>query len=192
MQQTFDKRIYTAGRFFLDVASIISRVPRIIGAYSSKRVPWPMAEKIMLAVTAVNDCKHCARFHGALAKMSGVEAEEIKSLLRMEIGAQVSDYERPALQFAQEYAQTEGQPAQANLLELKRFYGQAIARDILLYLRMICVGNLTSNTFDALLERLKGRSVDHSRLFDELVVVITATPFLALVNGFAAWQGLKR
>jgi AhpD family alkylhydroperoxidase len=192
MKQAFDKRVYTAGRFLLDVGYVLSRVPRIIGAYSSKRVPWPMAEKIMLAVTAVNDCKHCARFHGALAQLSGVEAEEIKALLQMEIGAQVSDYERPALQFAQEYAQTEGLPAQANLQELERFYGNAVARDIVLYLRMICVGNLTGNTFDALLARIKGRSVAHSRLFDELVVTILASPFLAFINGFAAWHAFRR
>lgn len=191
MNQTFDKRVYTTGRFLLDAGYIVSRVPWIIEAYSSKRVPWALAEKIMLAVTAVNDCKHCARFHGALAQLSGVEAEEINGLLRMEIGKQVNDNERPVLQFAQEYAQTEGRPAQSNLQELKRFYGEAIARDIVLYLRMICVGNLTGNTFDALLERLKGRPAMDSRLFDELVITILASPFLAFINGFAAWQGRK-
>ncbi len=189
MKPTFDKRVYTTGRFLLDAGYIVSRAPRIIEAYYSKRVPWALAEKIMLAVTAVNDCKHCARFHGALARLSGVEAEEIKGLLRMEIGAQVDDYERPALQFAQEYAQTGGRPAGENLQEFKRFYGEAATRDILLYLRMICVGNLTGNTFDALLERLKGRPAMHSRLFDELVVTILASPFLAFINGFAARQG---
>jgi len=192
MNQAFDKRLYTTGRFLLDAGYIVSRVPWIIEAYSSKRVPWALAEKIMLAVTAVNDCKHCARFHGALAQLSGVEAEEIKGLLQMEIGTQVNDNERPVLQFAQEYAQTDGQPAQSNLQELKRFYGEAIARDIVLYLRMICVGNLTGNTFDALLERLKGRPAMHSRLFDELVVTILASPFLAFINGFAAWHACRR
>ncbi|HQP30152.1 MAG TPA: carboxymuconolactone decarboxylase family protein [Deltaproteobacteria bacterium] len=189
MRRAFDKRFYTTGRFLLDVASLVSRAPRIIEAYYSRRVPWALAEKIMLAVTAVHDCRHCARFHGALARLSGVEAEEIKGLLRMEIGAQVDDYERPALQFAQEYAQTEDRPSKENLQELKRFYGEAATRDILLYLRMICVGNLTGNTFDALLERLKGSPVRDSRLFDELVVTIVTSPFLAFINAFAVRQG---
>ncbi|MEN6475984.1 MAG: carboxymuconolactone decarboxylase family protein [Syntrophaceae bacterium] len=192
MNQAFDKRVYTTGRFLLDAAYIISRAPRIIEAYYSKRVPWALAEKIMLAVTAVNDCKHCARFHGALAQLSGVEAEEIKGLLQMEIGAQVNDNERPVLQFAQEYAQTEGKPTQANLQELKRFYGEAATRDILLYIRMINVGNLIGNTFDSLLERLKGRPATYSRLFDELVIVITSSPFLVFINGFAAWHAFRR
>ena len=57
---------------------------------------------------------------------------------------------------------------------------------------MICVGNLVGNTFDALLERLQGRPVAYSRLFDELAVTILASPFLAFINGFAAWYKFKR
>lgn len=192
MPQEFHKRVYKTGQFFMDLAYIISRSPVIIGAYRSQRVSWSMAEKIMLAVTAVNGCKHCARFHGALAQISGVEAQEVKQLLEMEIGQEVSAYERPALQFAQEYAQTERNPSTANFLELKRVYGETIARDIMLYIRMILLGNLTGNTFDALLERLMGRPVKHSRLLDEIVVGVMATPFLACINSFAAWQTYKR
>jgi AhpD family alkylhydroperoxidase len=150
-----------------------------------------MAEKIMLAVTAVNGCQHCARFHGALAQMSGVEAEEVAQLLQMEIGMQVSAYERPALQFAQEYAQTERNPSPENLLELKRFYGDVIAIDIMLYIRIILLGNLSGNTFDAFVARLTGRSFSHSRLFDEIIVATIAAPILAIVNGFAFWQNRK-
>jgi len=90
----------------------------------------------MLAVTSVNGCQHCARFHGALARISGVEVEEITQLMKMEIGKCVNAYERPALQFAQEYAQTERSPSTENILELKRFYGDVISDDIMLYIRI--------------------------------------------------------
>lgn len=192
MSQTFHKRVYRVNQFLLDITFFACRLPWIIGAYRSKRVPWSMAEKIMLAVTAVNGCLHCARFHGALAQMSGVEAGEVTQLLQMEISTQVSAYERPALQFAQEYAQTERNPSSENLLELKRFYGDVIANDIMLYIRIIMLGNLSGNTFDAFVVRLSGKPVSHSRLFDEIIVATVAAPFLAIVNGFAAWQSRKR
>ncbi|PKN39308.1 MAG: hypothetical protein CVU62_03695 [Deltaproteobacteria bacterium HGW-Deltaproteobacteria-2] len=192
MSQKFHKRVYRVNQFLLDINFFAYSLPWIIGAYRSKRVPWPMAEKIMLAVTAVNGCQHCARFHGALAQMSGVEAGEVTQLLQMEIGTQVSAYERPALQFAQEYAQTERNPSSENLLELKRFYGDVIANDIMLYIRIIMLGNLSGNTFDAFVARLSGNTVSHSRLFDEIIVATVAAPFLAMVNGFAAWQSRKR
>jgi AhpD family alkylhydroperoxidase len=191
MLQAFHKRVYRVNQFFLDILFLSSRLPWIIGAYQSKRVPWSIAEKIMLAVTAVNGCQHCARFHGALAQLSGVEAEEVANLLQMEIGARVSAYERPALQFAQEYAQTERNPSSENLLEFKNFYGDAIADDIMLYIRLILLGNLSGNTFDAFIARLTGKPVSHSRLFDEIIVATMAAPILAIVNGFAVWQNRK-
>lgn len=186
MSQIFHKRVYRAGQFFGDIFFLSIHLPSIIKAYTSKRIPWPMAEKIMLAVTAVNGCSHCARFHGALARISGVEAEEVQKLLQMEIGKNVSDYERPALQFAQEYAQTERNPSAENLLELKRFYGDAIVEDIFLYLRMIMLGNLSGNTLDAFWARLTGKSAAHSRFHDEVIVSILAAPFMAIINLFAA------
>lgn len=192
MPPTFQKRVYRLDRFGLDLAFLTCRLPMIVGAYRSQRVAWSLAEKIMLAVTAVNDCRHCARIHGALAQLSGVEAEEVARLLQNEIGTQVDAYERPALQFAQEYAQTEGQPSSANLQALREFYGEAIARDILLYLRLISMGNLSGNTIDALLERLQGRPVAQSRLLDELVIAALAAPVLSLASGLAAWQDRRR
>jgi AhpD family alkylhydroperoxidase len=191
MSQNFHKRVYKSRQFFGDILFLFGRLPSIINAYSSKRVPWPMAEKIMLAVTAVNGCQHCARFHGALAHISGVEAEEITQLLKMEIGKCVNTYERPALQFAQEYAQTERNPSTENILELKRFYGDVIADDIMLYIRLIMLGNLSFNTFDAFVARLSGKSISHSRLHDEVIISVLAAPFLAIVNAFAALHKRK-
>jgi AhpD family alkylhydroperoxidase len=191
MSQIFHKRVYRTKQFFGDIFFLSIRVPSIINAYRSKRVPWSMAEKIMLAVTAVNECQHCARFHGALAQMSGVEAKEVAELLQMEIDKHVCAYEMPALQFAQEYALTERNPLAENLLEIKRFYGDVIVSDIMLYIRMIMLGNLSGNTFDALVTRLSGKSISNSRLYDEVIVSALAAPFLAIINGFAAWHMRK-
>jgi AhpD family alkylhydroperoxidase len=185
MSQPFHKRVYRAQQFLGDILFLLIRLPSIMSAYHSKRVPWPMAEKVMLAVTAVNGCQHCARFHGALAQLSGVDAEEVAQLLKMEIGKNVGAYEMPALRFAQEYAQTDRNPSNENLLEIKRFYGDAVAGDIMLYIRMIMLGNLTGNTFDAFVARLSGKSISRSRLYDEIIVSALAAPFLAILNGFA-------
>lgn len=191
MSQNVHKRVYKAKQFFRDIIFLLGRLPSIIKAYRSQRVPWPMAEKIMLAVTSVNGCQHCARFHGALAHISGVEAEEIAQLMQMEIGKCVNAYERPALQFAQEYAQTERNPSSENILELKRFYGVVIADDIMLYIRLIMLGNLSGNTFDAFVARLSGKSISHSRLYDEVLVSALAAPFLAIVNIFSSLHKRK-
>lgn len=185
MPQMFHKRVYKAKDFFGDISFLLRHLSSIINAYRSGRVPWPMTEKIMLAVTSVNGCVHCARFHGTLAHISGVEADEVAQLLQMEIGACVNDYERTALQFAQEYAEIRRNPSNENCLELRRFYGDKIADDIMLYIRLIMLGNLSGNTFDAFVARLSGKRVSHSRFRDEVVVSALAAPFLAVVNVFS-------
>ena len=57
-------------------------------------------------------------------------------------------------------------------------YGEQTAEDIILMIRMIWFGNLSGNTFDAFLSRLKGRKASHSSLLFELVFFIVSAPFL--------------
>ena len=67
--------------------------------------------------------------------------------------------------------------------KLVQTYGQERARDILAHVRMITLGNLSGNTFDALLSRLRGRPAEGSGLGSELAtlaLLVLGTPLLAL------------
>ncbi|WP_331456999.1 carboxymuconolactone decarboxylase family protein, partial [Haloferax profundi] len=96
----------------------------------------------MLAVTAVNECQYCTRFHTDLALDVGVESEVISDILESDIGAAVGADERPALVFAQRYAETDESPGEEAITELVAEYGPQTAADILAFIRAIYFGNL--------------------------------------------------
>jgi AhpD family alkylhydroperoxidase len=178
----FSKRIYTPRALFEDFRGILAHFHEFRSAVRSERIDHAFAEKIMLAVTAVNGCRYCSYGHARMALESGVSQEEVDLLLSGEVGHASPD-EAPALFFAQHYAESDGHPAPDMVQKLAQTYGQERARDILAYIRMITLGNLTGNTFDALLSRLCGRPAEDSSLGSELAtlaLLVLGTPVLGL------------
>ena len=108
--------------------------------------------------------------------------EEVDLLLSGEVG-HASPEEAPALFFAQHYAESDGHPDPEMMQKLVETYGPEKARDILAHIRMITLGNLSGNTFDALLSRLRRRPAEGSSLGSELAtlaLLVLRTPVLAL------------
>jgi len=178
----FSKRIYTPHTLLRDFRDILAHFHEFRSAVRSRRISRAFAEKIMLAVTAVNGCRYCSYGHAKTALASGVSPEEVDLLLSGEIG-HVSPDEAPALFFAQHYAESGDHPDSEMVQKLVKTYGQEKARDILAHIRMITFGNLSGNTFDALLSRLRGRPAERSSLGSELAtlaLLVLGTPPLAL------------
>jgi len=178
----FSKRIYTPRSLIGDLRGILAHSDDLRSAARSRRISRAFTERIMLAVTAVNGCRYCSYGHARSALASGVSQEEIDLLLSGEVG-HVGPQEAPALLFAQLYAESGGHPGPEAVQKLTEIYGQERARDIQSYIRMITLGNLTGNTFDALLSRLRGRPAKRSSLWSELAtlgLLALGTPVLAL------------
>lgn len=190
MKPIWTKRVYSARLFFQDILFMTLRIFALIDTVRSRRIARPFAEKIMLATTAVNECAYCARLHSQLALHNGVAAEEITQLLAADLDRAVDDYEYRALCFAQHYAETDRHPGAEDVQALVDFYGQNKANDIMMYIRLIYIGNLIGNTFDALRSRLRGKPHPDSHLAFELLlfglivplISVLALPALALVT----------
>jgi len=178
----FSKRTYTPRSLLQDFRDILDHFHEFRSAVRSRRIDRAFAEKIMLAVTAVDGCRYCSYGHARMALASGVSPEEVDLLLGGEVG-HASPEEAPALFFAQHYAESGGHPDPEMVQKLVQTYGQERARDILAHVRMITLGNLSGNTFDALLSRLGGRPAEGSSLGSELAtlaLLVLGTPLLAL------------
>jgi AhpD family alkylhydroperoxidase len=141
------------------------------------RVSKAFAERIMLAVTQVNGCRYCHYGHTRAALRAGVSEAEIRSLT---LGAldQLPAEELVALVYAQHFAESGGRPDLEARQRLQETYGPETARDIMAYIRMIMMGNLLGNTFDALLSRLARRPAAGSSLGQELGVLLGAFVFI--------------
>lgn len=148
----FDKRYYTPRSFWRDLRDLLARRSEIRETARSGRVSRAFAEKIMIAVTAVNGCRYCARFHSRLALQEGVSPDEIARILSLDLG-DFSPEEAVALAFAQHWAEAEGRPDPEAERRLYETYGPQRSADILNWMRMINMGNLLGNSWDALLWR---------------------------------------
>lgn len=112
-------------------------------------------ERLMLVVTEVNACRYCSYFHARQALVEGLSRGELETLAAGDFDASPPE-ERPALLYAQHWAESDGQPEQAARYQLDVLYGAPTAKAIDLALRVIRIGNLTGNTFDYLLFRVSG------------------------------------
>jgi AhpD family alkylhydroperoxidase len=196
MQNAFQKRTYSVKSFLSDLRRILSSFLN----NSSPRDPQSsldpaFSERIMLAVTQVNDCRYCNYGHSLAALRAGVTPEELDAIKTGDFSA-TSDEELPALLFAQHFAAEDGNPDPEAIDTLVSTYGDARAGRILLTIRMITFGNLLGNTFDALLNRLRGRRVLASNALQEvtvLLLVLLTTPLMfvaglaGLLRRLASW-----
>jgi AhpD family alkylhydroperoxidase len=149
----FRKRFYTPHTFLRDMREILTHMGAFKESVRSGRVSRAFAEKIMMAVTSVNGCRYCAYFHTKLALQEGVSPDEIQKIMAGEIGNFAKE-EAVALAFAQHWAETEGQPDPEAERRFREYYGSQVSADILNWMRMINMGNLLGNTWDAVLWRL--------------------------------------
>jgi AhpD family alkylhydroperoxidase len=164
-----EKRFYTAKSFrkaFVDIAVNFSALKI---AARSNEVDNAFSERIMLAVTQVNDCDRCVYTHTNMALNAGVSVKEIKELLAGQFDDQ-PEHEIVALVFAQHFAATEGKYDASAWLKVVEHYGEEAAADILTIIRIITLGNLSGNTISNLQKRFKGEPTNNSRLLDELFV----------------------
>jgi AhpD family alkylhydroperoxidase len=151
--QGFKKRSYTPRSFFRDLREMLARRSEIRDTARSGRVSQAFAEKIMMAVTAVNGCRYCAYFHTRQALAEGVSQDEIARILALELD-EFPPEEAVALAFAQHWAETAGQPDPEAEHRFRGTYGPQVSNDIMNWIRMITMGNLMGNSWDALLWRI--------------------------------------
>ncbi|TFG20005.1 MAG: carboxymuconolactone decarboxylase family protein [Promethearchaeota archaeon] len=133
-------------------------------------------ERIMLAVTSVNECRYCTYYHTKIALESGCSDDEIRGILGGDFSCAVQE-ELPALAFAQHFAESHEQPSRKALKQLVKVYGIEKSQQIITACRMITMGNLFGNTLDAYIHRYHGISPeDGSPLLEGIVYYIAAIP----------------
>ena len=182
-REIYQKRTYDVRGFMQDSArlcrSFLSLPP---DRSNSERLNSAFAERIMLAVTQVNQCRYCEYGHSIAALRAGLTKQELQAIKSGDFNTVPSD-ELPALVFAQHYAARRGAPEEEAIRALFEAYEEPKSRRILLTIRMITIGNMLGNTFDALLERLRGKPVASGHAIGEisvLLLVVISIPVIAI------------
>ncbi len=152
----FRRRTYRRwGQLWSDLRFLARRRSIVLGLLRGKPISPAFRERLMLTVTAVNDCRYCAHLHSRLALRAGLSPEDSERLLGGTVEPSPVE-ERVALQYARHWAERDALPdpdARARLVEVYCGLG---AEQIEVVLHLIRLGNLTGNTWDFLLYRLSG------------------------------------
>lgn len=151
----FKRRYYDSwSRFWTDLRFMLSNRDQIKAAMASPRVDKAFRERLMLAVTEVNQCRYCRTFHVSEAKDAGIPLVEITEYLKGNIPDDVPQDQKLAVCFAQHWAEMDGNPDEDYLDQVKENYGEDGFRAISIILQMITMGNLLGNTADYFLYRI--------------------------------------
>jgi len=184
----FRNRIFTVKEYVRLLHHAFSTIPVLRQVSRSRDIPRAFSERIMLAVTQVNGCRYCAYGHARMALAAGVPDQEIQQLMQGEFDSLPRE-EIKAILFAQHYAESCGRPEKHAWDVLVETYGRDSAMGILAYIRMIMLGNLLGNTFDAFLHRIRFNPVPGSRLYDEVGILLGS---LVLIPSIGLFQSLRR
>ncbi|HPE15404.1 MAG TPA: carboxymuconolactone decarboxylase family protein [Oscillospiraceae bacterium] len=142
-----------------------------------------LIERVMLAVTEVNQCPLCSYGHTRMALATGMSHEEIQNLLSHSLDS-VPDGELEAILFAQHYADSRAQPSTEAWRRVADLYGEAKARGILGAVRMITFGNTYGIVLSSIKGRLSGKPDPRSGVLYEIAMLLAIVPFppIALVH----------
>lgn len=179
--KVFRKRVYTSRSFIHRLSLGLASIPVLAIALIAPLTSRKIREEVMLAVTSVVDCRYCSWLHTHLALNNGVDVEELNSTLYSGRSDLLSERELVAILYAQHYADKNGKVDRETKNKLKEHFSFLERIAISAYINAIYVGNLSENTFGALLARLKGYKVKDSQLWLEVVASAISAPILLII-----------
>lgn len=157
---TFPKRLYNGpGEFFEDMRYIMGHRSLLRAMMRQERISTAFRERIMLAVTQVNGCRYCAYYHKHEANAAGLSRAESDAILAgvLEHG-DIPEWERPALHYAQHWAEQRGEVSRQWRVEMVEQYGEDTVQHIEMAIRLIRSGNYMGNGVDYVLWRITPRA----------------------------------
>jgi alkylhydroperoxidase AhpD family core domain len=166
-------------------------IPSMKNYRRSEIISQQFSERLMLAVTEVNGCAVCSYAHAKMALEAGLTEKEINAMLSG-MNEDVPAEERPAVLFAQHYAETKGRPSQLSLDKMEKLYGKQKTDAVLCAIQVIMLGNTFGIPLGALAGRLRhtkhknGPATNLGYEIMMLLALIVFLPFCAVTALLAA------
>ena len=165
------KKLYSVRESYWIFYNGIRTMKYMSKAKKNQEISPKFIERIMLAVTEVNDCAICSYAHTKKALESGMSNEEIQKMLTG-IMDDVPEDEVAAVMFAQHYADTRGHPTLESWHRILKIYGKSRAKGILGSIRTIMIGNAYGIAWSSFFNRLRGKSDPRSSLLYETSMIL--------------------
>lgn len=171
-----NNRLYTPDELIDVTYDVFRTAPYIVHIRHDRK----FMERLMLAVTEVNECEACSYVHTKMALAAGMDGDEIKKMLAG-MHDDVPADQLPAVMFAEHYAESRGKPDREAWDRVVEIYGKKTASGILAAIRMMMMGNVFGIPSSSLAGRLTGKSDPRSSLLYELRMMAVSGMSLPLV-----------
>ena len=177
------KQTFTPDNFLRTVANMAISFPIIVRSVFRPKTSKSLREKVMLGVTAINDARFCKWGHAHWAFSQGVSLEEVNRILSNKDDSLEGNEpaEVAAIRFGQHYARHLHEIDLELAKNLREFYNQAQIREILGYVFFITFTNLSGNSVDLVLERIRGKGRPIT-VFEGVVGTVLAPVLFVLVS----------
>lgn len=140
--RTFD----SPGEYFSLFRMTFSRMRGLRKIPQEQKISPQFREKLMVAVSAVNQCAYCSYLHTRTALEQGISREEIDTIFKNDV-SQFSEEDLPGILFAQHFAETKGNVSEEALKNIEEKYGTITTGQMLAFLQTVLFGNLCCNTY---------------------------------------------
>jgi AhpD family alkylhydroperoxidase len=182
-------RTYRLTDFVRDTLSLSTRGASLAGVIARERVDPALREAVMVGVSRANDCRYCSFVHHRWALHAGLPAATLAHVEEGRLDALPEDMAL-AVRYGRALTASGFSGVDTSLEdEVRARFGEQGRRDLETVTRVITLANLTGNTFDALLARLKGQPVTDSSLVAELALTPTMLAAVPVVGSMlAAWD----
>lgn len=141
------------GQFWQELLFMLKNHKQIKSAIRDSDISSAFQERLMLAVTSVNNCRYCSYYHTKMALQEGISAEEAANLLEGSVENCPAE-EAAALLYAQHWAENDGNPDSEAVQRMIENYGKKTLQDIDMLLHMIRMGNYSGNAVDMIRTRM--------------------------------------
>jgi AhpD family alkylhydroperoxidase len=179
---SFKKRTFSLPLLARSGVAAAIRTPVLLVAYVRPATSRVLREKVMLAVTIVNDCRYCSWVHTGLALAHGVDLDELRRTLDAATFGDVEERDAVAVLYAKHFADTVRRPSTEAERALARAFQGRERAEIKAYVHGIYFANLAGNSVDAWLARLRGIPVVDGHPVAEAAVAVVAAPILIVVR----------
>ena len=117
------------------IANCAIAFPVIVRSVFRPKTSKALREKVMLGVTAINDCRYCAWGHSHWAISQGVPLEEVNQILSSQDDSLKANdpAEAAAILFGQHYAEHLDEIDPESVKNLRNYFSQAQVREIVGY-----------------------------------------------------------
>jgi AhpD family alkylhydroperoxidase len=155
---------------------------RLLKRHKVLNLKW--RERIMLAVTEVNNCVMCSYMHTKIALQAGMSNQEIKNILAGEL-KDVPENEITSVLFAKDYAANKEVIDPKYKAKLEQEYGKAKAHAICYACQMITMTNSMGINLKRLRDTFMFKHHSGSNFLNELLIPLSTMllfPLLAIAS----------